>query len=91
MRYTPVMSSAPLPETRLDDALEQLAREGGPVPVSRGGRTVAVLITPAELATLEDAHDARALRDAIARGRTGEAVSLEAMAEDLGLDLSGPS
>ena len=82
------MSIARKAETRLDDALDRLERDGGPVPVARGGRTVGVLLTPGELEALEDAHDARVLREALARGRTGEAMSLEAMAAELGVDLN---
>lgn len=81
------MPLAPKSETRLDDALDRLEREGGPVPVARGGRTVAVLITPRELEALEDAHDARVLREAIARGPTGEAISLAEMAAEFSVDL----
>ena len=85
------MPTAPKPETRLDEALERLARDGGPVPVTREGRTVAVLLTPAELEALEDVHDASVLRRAIARGPTAEAVSLEAMAAELGVELTRKS
>lgn len=83
------MSTVRKAETRLDDALDRLERDGGPVPVARGGRTVGVLLTLRELEALEDRHDARVLRDALARGRTDEAVSLDSMAADLGVELPG--
>lgn len=74
-------------ETQLDDALSTLARRGGPVAVTRGGRTVAVLMKPEELERMEDERDAAILREAKLRDRDEKMISLEDLATDLGVDL----
>lgn len=85
------MAHAHRPDDPLDQALARLARHGGPAPIRRDGKVVAVLLTPEELERLEDERDAAILREAIARGPTGDAISLEDLAADLGIDLEAVS
>jgi len=85
------MSLAKPKETELDAALVRLRSTGGPVPVTRSGETVAVLLTPEELERLEDERDAAILREARLRGPTDDAVSLEEYAAKRGLDLEAIS
>lgn len=81
------MNLAQPKETQLDDALAQLRSAGGPVPVTRSGETVAMLLTPEELERLEDERDAAILREAQLRGPKEDAVSIEDFANELGVDL----
>lgn len=74
-------------ETRLDDALDELARNGGHLSLTREGRAVAYLLTPEALERLEDERDSALLEAARLRGPTGEAVSLQELAVEFELDL----
>lgn len=74
-------------ETSLERALDQLQREGGHVPVIRGGETVAVLVSPEELERLEDERDLAILRAAKAEQANEPRVGLEEIAAELGVEL----
>lgn len=82
------MSLAEPVESRLDEALARLKRDGGPVSVGLAGREEAVLLTPQELEQLEDARDAALLRAAMADDDGAPGTTLEALAAELNIDLA---
>jgi hypothetical protein len=69
----------------LGEAISRLKRDGGPVPVSQDGKTVAVMLTPAELEQLEDERDAALLRAAMVRPDDDGRIGLDDLAAELGL------
>lgn len=71
----------------LDEALVRLRGGSGPVPVTRDGEVVALVLTPEQLERLEDVQDAAVLRAALDRGPATETVSLGALARTLGIAL----
>ncbi|HZC16217.1 MAG TPA: hypothetical protein VE309_05610 [Caulobacteraceae bacterium] len=70
-----------------DDALARLKRDGGPVPVSQEGETVAMMLTPVELERLEDERDRALLRASMAHPDNEGRVGLDALAVELGIPL----
>ncbi len=86
----PPASKAKSAASRADEmssTLAALRRHGGPVEVKRGGKTVAVVMTPQELEALEDQIDASLLRQALRNPDPEPLMSLEDVAADWGVDL----
>lgn len=88
---TYIVASIREARSNLAELINRVAYRGERVPLQRRGKTVAVLV-PAEdaelLERLEDEADLRDAREALADyERTGEAITLDELATDLGIDL----
>lgn len=89
------MDTLPLADVknRLSEVVERVASENDRVTITRNGRPAAVLVSPTDLASLEetlavlgDAKELAALRRGIEDLNAGREVSLSRLKADLGLD-----
>lgn len=89
------MDTLPLADVknRLSEVVERVASENDRVTITRNGRPAAVLVSPTDLASLEetlavlgDAKELAALRRGIEDLNAGRGVSLSRLKADLGLD-----
>lgn len=89
------METLPLADVknRLSEMVDRVARQNDRVTITRNGRPAAVLVSPDDLASLEeslailgDSKELAGLRRGLADLSSGRAMSLDRLERDLGLD-----